>query len=134
MSPTNPGTDKWDSWSNEKSAPAPAAADKEDDEWNNEWESFDQPTTKTAKSKVNQKKAAQKKAARTAAPATGAKGKEPEPATANLIDLGGLGGGEDGAPRAGADGWDNDNWGAEDSEWQSLDVSSNNQKNVIKRD
>lgn len=130
MSPTaEVATDKWDAWSNEKTSPQQPAGDVED-EWSKEWETLGDskaPTSKTAKSRVNQKKAAQR-AVRTAAPPTGGKDGEPEPAIANLIDLGGAN------AAANSGNWDNNDWAEEDAEWQSLNVSTNNQKNVVKRD
>ena len=128
-----PAQEKWDSWSNEKTSPGVAGGKpKEADDWNQGWEEtgFDaksnskphaKPNSKASKGHANHK-------ARTVAGAN-----ESEPATANLIDLGGAGAGKAAADKP-ADGWDNDAWAAEDAEWQSLDVSSNNQRNIIKRD
>lgn len=117
-SPAAEANEKWESWSNEKTSPVQESPPQHD--WNNDWGSFDKPTTKSAKSKVNQKKA---QASRT--------GKKGEPATANLIDFGG-----DSSSKGGADsGWDNEVWAAEDDEqWESLEVTSNNQINSNKAD
>ena len=132
-SPSEPDTaaEKWDSWSNEQPSPTaePTTAAPDNAAWNNDWGSFTsspatKATTKTAKSKSNQKRAG--KTARTGLT---------EPATANLIDFG-----ADESVKFGGDsgmessGWDNEVWAAEeDDDWHPLEDTTtalNNERNA----
>ena len=133
-SPTDQGApdkegDTWGSWSNENSL-SPATKD-DDDGWNNDdWgtslTSSSSSSKKSMSSASNHKKSSKPKHHKKNA--TAAKKTSGEPATANLIDFGESGNGQNDAESAN-DGWDNEVWAQdEDDEWQSLEIDTSKAK------